>query len=45
MSAIDAMRISDDETRRLLGIQPRRAEEAILASANSMIDKGLLGPS
>lgn len=34
--------ISNDKTRRVLGVEPRGAEDAILAAANSMIDKGLL---
>ena len=34
--------ISNDRTRRVLGVEPRGAEDAILAAAKSMIDKGLL---
>ncbi|MDJ0363010.1 hypothetical protein [Rhodococcus sp. H29-C3] len=36
-------RVSDDRMRRILGVSPRRPEDAIIASAESMIRKSLAG--
>ncbi|GAA2552124.1 aldehyde reductase [Winogradskya consettensis] len=37
-----AKRISNDKARRVLGLRPRTSEEAVLASATSLIAKGLV---
>jgi nucleoside-diphosphate-sugar epimerase len=35
-------KVSNDKARRVLGLQPRTAQEAILASAESMVAKALV---
>ncbi|MDJ0361865.1 hypothetical protein [Rhodococcus sp. H29-C3] len=35
--------VSDDKMRRILGVRPRSPEDAIIASAESMIRKSLAG--
>jgi hypothetical protein len=36
-------KVSNDRARRLLGLRPRTSEQAIIASAESMIAKSLVG--
>jgi nucleoside-diphosphate-sugar epimerase len=37
-----AKKVSNDKARRVLGWEPRQADEAIIAAAQSMISKGLV---
>lgn len=37
-----AKKVSNDKARRVLGFQPRQADEAILAAATTMLDKSLV---
>jgi nucleoside-diphosphate-sugar epimerase len=37
-----ARRTSNEKARRVLGWQPRRPEEAIIAAAQSLVAKGLV---
>ena len=36
--------VSDVRMRKVLGLHPRPSEEAVIAAARSLIDKGLVKP-